>query len=54
MGCPVYANAIYVLDSGEERLLKMNKQQLIASGEAKRVFHTGDWYRRARKQLRIE
>ena len=41
MGCPVYANAIYVLDSGEERLLKMNKQQLIASGEAKRVFHTG-------------
>jgi hypothetical protein len=49
--CPIYANAIYVLDSGEERLLKMNKQQLRASGEAKVIIHTGDWYRRVHKEL---
>jgi hypothetical protein len=36
MECPFYGNAIYVLDSGEKRLLKMNKQELITSGEAKR------------------
>ena len=40
--CPIRDNAIYVLDSGEERLLKMNKQQLIASPEVRRIFHTGD------------
>ena len=54
MECPVYANAIYVLNSGEERLLRMNKQQLIASGEAKRIFHTGDWYLRVKLNLEIE
>jgi hypothetical protein len=53
MECPIYGNAIYVLDSGEERLLKMNKQQLIASGKAKRIFHTGDWYGRVKRELGI-
>lgn len=53
MECPVYNNAIYVLDSGEERLLKMNKQELIASGETKRIFHVGDWYQRLKKELGI-
>lgn len=52
--CPVYANAVYVLDSNEERLLKMNKQQLIASGEARRIFHTGDWYERVKRVMGIE
>jgi hypothetical protein len=51
--CPVYGNAIYVLDSGEERLLKMRKPQLIASGEAKRIFHTKNWYRRVKQELDI-
>lgn len=51
--CPVYANAIYVLNSAEERLLKMNKQELIASDEAKRIFHVGDWYRRVKEALDI-
>jgi hypothetical protein len=54
MECPVRDNAIYVLDSGAERLLKMNKQQLIASDEAKRIFHIGDWYRRVKQVLEIE
>jgi hypothetical protein len=42
-----------VLDSGEERLLKMNKRQLRESGEAKRAFHTGDWYGRVKRELGI-
>lgn len=52
--CPVEGNAIYVLDSGEDRLLAMNKRQLRKSGEAKRIFHTGDWYRRLKDELGIE
>ena len=51
---PYYPNAIYVLDSPEERLLKMDKQELIASDEVKRLFHSGDWYRRVREALEIE
>jgi hypothetical protein len=51
--CPVHGNAIYVLDSGEERLLGMNMQQLIASDEAKRIFHTGDWLGRVQRELGI-
>ncbi len=54
MECPVRDNAIYVLDSGEERLLKMNKQELIASGEAKRIFHRGNWYQRVKETLDIQ
>ena len=54
MECPVRDNAIYVLDSGERRLLEKNKQELIASPEAKRIFHTGDWYSRLKKELGIE
>jgi hypothetical protein len=52
--CPLYPNAIFVLDSGGERLLKMEKQELIASDEVKRIFHSGDWYRRVKKELGIE
>ena len=52
--CLVEGNAIYVLDSGEDRLLKMNKRQLRESGEAKRSLHTGDWYQRLKDDLGIE
>jgi hypothetical protein len=31
--CPVEDNAIYVLDSGEDRLLRMTKRELRESGE---------------------
>lgn len=53
MDCPVRDNAIYVLDSGEKRLLKLNKQELIESSEAKRIYHSGDWYRRLKQHLGI-
>lgn len=54
MDCPVYGNALYILDSDEERLLWMKKPQLIASDETKRIFHSGDWYRRVKRELGIE
>jgi hypothetical protein len=54
MDCPAYGNALFVLDSAEERLLQMNKQQLRASDEVKRIFHTKNWYRRVKQDLRIE
>lgn len=52
--CPVEGNAIYVLDSGEERLLKMSKQELIESSEAKRIYHAGIWHQRLKDELDIE
>ena len=52
--CPVEDDAIYLLDSGEDRLLPMNKRQLRESGEAKRIFHSGDWYQRIKDELGIE
>jgi hypothetical protein len=52
--CPVEGNAIYLLYTGEDRLLAKNKRQLRESGEAKRIFHTGDnWYRRLKDKLGI-
>lgn len=52
--CPVYGNALFVLDSSEEHLLKMNKQELIASDEVKRIFHSGtDWFRRVKQALDV-
>lgn len=52
--CPVYGNAIYVLDSGEERLLRMTKQELRDSGEATVIAHSKNWYRRLKNELNIE
>jgi len=52
--CPVEDNAIYLLDSGEDRLLAMNKRQLRVLGEAKRIFHRGEWYQRLNDELGIE
>lgn len=51
--CPVYGNAIYVLTSSEERLLRMTKQELRESGEARKILHTGEWYQRLKRELEI-
>lgn len=51
--CPVYGNAIYVLTSSEECLLKMTKQELRESGEARKILHVGDWYQRLKQELEI-
>lgn len=52
--CPIEGNAIYVLNSGEERLLEMSKQEHIESSEAKRIIHAGSWYQRLKYELGIE
>lgn len=54
MDCPVRDNAVYILDSGDERLLRMKKQDLMASDEARRIYHTDGWYERVRKELGLE
>lgn len=54
MECPVYGNAIYVVNYSEERWLTMSKQELIESGEAKRIVHQGrNWYEEVKKELEI-
>ncbi len=53
MECPFYPNALYILDSGEDRLLAMNKQQLRASGKARWIVHAGDWYSKVKDALEI-
>jgi hypothetical protein len=53
MDCPAYGHALLVLNSAEERLLMMNKQELIASDEVRRIFHTKNWYPRVREALEI-
>jgi hypothetical protein len=52
--CPAYGNAVYVVNSGEDRWLMMTKQELIELGEAKRIIHAGDWDRRVKQALDIE
>lgn len=52
--CPAYGNAVYVVNSGEERWLTMTKQELIESGEAKKIVHAGDWDQRVKEVLEIE
>lgn len=54
--CPVEDNAIYILNPGEHSYLKANvtKQDLLEGDKAKRIFHTGDWYRRLKDELGIE
>ena len=52
--CPLYGKALFVLSSGEDRLLTMNKQELRDSDEVRRIFHTKGWYRRVKEALEIE
>ena len=54
MDCPVRDNAVYILDSGDERLLGMDKQELIASDEVKRIYHTDGWYERVKRALGMD
>ena len=52
--CPIYGNAVYVVNSNEERWSEMTKQDLIESGDAKRIPHQGqDWYEKYKRELDI-
>lgn len=52
--CPVYGNALYVISANVDNWRQMNKQELIASTEAKRIFHTEGWEERTMRALGIE
>ncbi len=53
--CPVYGNAVYIINSREERWLAMSKQELIESGEAKKIPHQGkNWYEKVKQALDIK
>lgn len=51
--CPVFGNAIYILDSEWKRLSKMTKQELLTHPSANRIIHRGDWFWRVKQELRI-
>lgn len=52
--CPIYGNAVYVINSGEERWLRMSKQELIESGGAKKIPHSGSWHQKVKKELGLQ
>lgn len=52
--CPIYGNAVYIVDSREDRWLTMSKQELIESGEAKKIPHRGEnWHEKVKQELGI-
>jgi len=55
MECPVFGNAIYIINSDWKSLSKMTKQELLARGSMKvtRIVHKGDWFSRVKTELGI-
>lgn len=53
--CPLYGNAAYVIDSGEESWKDKTKQELVESGRAEKIAHRGeDWPAKIRQALDLE
>lgn len=55
MECPVFGNAIYIIESDWKRLSKLSKRELLTnfSGQVTKIVHKGDWFRRAKLELSI-
>lgn len=53
--CPVFGNAIYVIDSDWRILCKLSKRELLAehSPLVTRIVHTGEWFWRVKLELGI-
>ncbi len=50
--CPIYGNAAYVVDSGEESWKEKTKQEMVESGVAEKVPHRGEgWPAKIRQAL---
>lgn len=51
--CPIFGNAIYVLDADWRHLAKMSKRDLLADrpGEVTKIVHKGDWFGRVKREL---
>ncbi len=50
--CPLYGNAIYIIDSDWKRWSRMSKQELLRSHEVIRVIHRGDWFSEVKRKLK--
>lgn len=52
--CPVYGNAIYVIDSDWQSLSRLTKSELLMkhADSTTRIIHSGDWFQRLNYQLR--
>jgi len=51
--CPVFGNAIYIINSDWERLSRMTKQELRRSPEVTRIIHKPNWFQRVKRELGI-
>jgi hypothetical protein len=52
--CPVFGNAIYIIDSDWKRWSRMTKRELLAhSHDVTRIIHRGDWFREVKRELGI-
>lgn len=51
--CPIFGNAIYIIDSGWRRYARMSKRELLADRTrgVTRIVHRGDWFARVRRAL---
>ncbi len=51
--CPLYGNAIYIIDSDWKRWSRMSKQELLSSShEVTRIIHRGDWFSEVKRELK--
>ncbi len=49
--CPMYGNAIYIIDSEWKSLSKLTKRELLEHREATKIVHRGDWFWRLAQEL---
>ncbi len=51
--CPLYGNAIYIIDSDWKRWSRMSKQELLSSShEVTRIIHRGNWFSEVKRELK--
>lgn len=51
MECPVFGNAIYILNSDWKRLSRLSKQDLLLRPDTVKIVHKGDWFLRVKREL---
>lgn len=53
--CPIFGNAIYVIDSDWKLLSRLTKQDLTShrSQEVTKIVHKGEWFRKVKRELEI-
>lgn len=53
--CPIFGNAIYIIDSDWKLISRLTKQDLLwrSRKEVTRIVHKGEWFSRVKSELRI-